>query len=424
MKKLQISVLCALLTIGGQVYANEATDNQDAKSLPLEQLKIFAEVFSRIKKDYVEEVDDTELLEHAIQGMLSGLDPHSAYLNKDDFQELREGTEGQFGGLGMEVGMEDGFVKVIAPIDDTPAKKAGIKAGDLIVRIDGQTVKGMSLDEAIGLLRGEPGSGVLLHIVRETSDGPFEVSIERAIIKTASVKSRLLEGAYGYVRLSQFQSRAGNDVRKALDKLIKEVDEPLKGLVLDLRNNPGGVLTEAVEVSDIFLEHGLVVYTEGRNDDSRVSFEAKPGDMIKGAPLVVLVNDGSASASEIVAGALQDHSRAIIMGQKTFGKGSVQTIVNVNEQVGIKLTTARYFTPNGRSIQAEGIEPDIVLQKLELKDSEDKGVSLSEANLTGHLDNPDAHEEDAEGKNKTSLAKKDYALFEALNLLKGLSVLR
>jgi len=424
MKKLQISVLCALLTIGGQVYANEATDNQDAKSLPLEQLKIFAEVFSRIKKDYVEEVDDTELLEHAIQGMLSGLDPHSAYLNKDDFQELREGTEGQFGGLGMEVGMEDGFVKVIAPIDDTPAKKAGIKAGDLIVRIDGQTVKGMSLDEAIRLLRGEPGSEVLLHIVRETSDGPFEVSVERAIIKTASVKSRLLEGAYGYVRLSQFQSRAGNDVRKALDKLIKEVDEPLKGLVLDLRNNPGGVLTEAVEVSDIFLEHGLVVYTEGRNDDSRVSFEAKPGDMIKGAPLVVLVNDGSASASEIVAGALQDHSRAIIMGQKTFGKGSVQTIVNVNEQVGIKLTTARYFTPNGRSIQAEGIEPDIVLQKLELKDSEDKGVSLSEANLTGHLDNPDAHEEDAEGKNKTSLAKKDYALFEALNLLKGLSVLR
>jgi carboxyl-terminal processing protease len=282
----------------------------------------------------------------------------------------------------------------------------------------------MSLDEAIGLLRGEPGSEVLLHIVRETSDGPFQVTVERAIIKTASVKSRLLEGAYGYVRLSQFQSRAGNNVRKALDKLIKEADEPLKGLVLDLRNNPGGVLTEAVEVSDIFLEHGLVVYTEGRNEDSRVSFEAKPGDMIKGAPLVVLVNDGSASASEIVAGALQDHSRAIIMGQKTFGKGSVQTIVNVNEQVGIKLTTARYFTPNGRSIQAEGIEPDIVLQKLELKDSEDKGVSLSEANLTGHLDNPDAHEEDAEGKNKTSLAKKDYALFEALNLLKGLSVLR
>jgi len=260
--------------------------------------------------------------------------------------------------------------------------------------------------------------------VRDTSDGPFEVTVERAIIKTASVKSRLLEGAYGYVRLSQFQSRAGNDVRKALDKLIQEADEPLQGLVLDLRNNPGGVLTEAVEVSDIFLGHGLVVYTEGRNEDSRVSFEAKPGDMIKGAPLVVLVNDGSASASEIVAGALQDHSRAIIMGQKTFGKGSVQTIVNVNEQVGIKLTTARYFTPNGRSIQAEGIEPDIVLQKLELKDSEDNGVSLSEANLTGHLDNPDAHEEDAEGKNKISLAKKDYALFEALNLLKGLAVLR
>ena len=424
MKKIQISVLCALLIASGMSYANETTDNEDAKSLPLEQLKIFAEVFSRIKKDYVEEVDDTELLEHAIQGMLSGLDPHSVYLNKDDFQDLREGTEGQFGGLGMEVGMKDGFVKVIAPIDDTPAKKAGIKAGDLIVRIDGQTVKGMSLDEAIGLLRGEPGSKVLLHIVREASDGPFEVSVERAIIKTASVKSRLLEGAYGYVRLSQFQSRAGNDVRKAVDKLIKEADEPLKGLVLDLRNNPGGVLTEAVEVSDIFLEHGLVVYTEGRNDDSRVSFEAKPGDMIKGAPLVVLVNDGSASASEIVAGALQDHSRAIIMGQKTFGKGSVQTIVNVNERVGIKLTTARYFTPNGSSIQAEGIEPDIVLQKLELKDSEDKGVSLSEANLTGHLDNPDAHEDDAEGKDKTSLAKKDYALFEALNLLKGLAVLR
>jgi len=401
------------------------TEEKETPGLPLEELRIFAEVFGRIKQDFVEPVDDRRLLRDAIQGMLSGLDPHSAYLDKEDFDDLREGTSGEFGGLGIEVGMEDGFVKVISPIDDTPAQRAGIKSGDLIVRIDKQSVKGMSLDEAVKRMRGKPGSEILLHVVREGREAPFEVRIERAVIKTVSVKQRILEPGFGYVRLSQFQARSPEDLLGALGKLKREAGGKLKGLVLDLRNNPGGVLHAAVAVSDAFLTGGTIVYTEGRVRDSQLRFKAAPDDVLNGAPVVVLVNGGSASASEIVAGALQDHNRAVVMGEQTFGKGSVQTIVPVNDTSAIKLTTARYFTPKGRSIQAEGITPDIEVANLALEQQQDNGERITEADLSGHLANPEGARKNAKpnGAEEKPLAERDYVLNEALNLLKGLAIL-
>ncbi len=425
-----------LLTVSGQVSAEASESPAEQTGLPIEELRVFAEVFSRIKKDYVEPVEDRQLLLDAIRGMLSGLDPHSAYLDEDEFNELRVGTSGEFGGLGIEVGMEDGFVKVIAPIDDTPADRAGIEAGDLIIRIDEHAVKGLSLDEAVKLMRGKTGTIVELQILREGRDAPLKITVERAIIKTVSVKSRMLEPGFAYVRLSQFQSRSTDDLVRAVEKLKAEADEQLEGLILDLRNNPGGVLQAAVGVADAFLDSGAIVYTEGRVDDSQLNFEASPDDVLQGAPLVVLVNGGSASASEIVAGALQDQRRAVIMGQETFGKGSVQSILPVNQKTAIKLTTARYFTPNGRSIQAEGIVPDIILPNLKLAKAEGGDSTLKEAQLVHHLDNPNGEEvetpADSRKKNgkkdqpeeKQSLAQKDYALSEALNLLKGLAILR
>jgi len=413
-----------LLLAASPSIAEEETSSQEG--LPLEDLRVFAEVFGRIKQDYVDPVNDRRLLRDAIQGMLSGLDPHSAYLSKDEFEDLRVGTSGEFGGLGIEVGMEDGFVKVIAPIDDTPAQRAGIKAGDLIVRIDDKSVKGLSLDEAVKLMRGKPGSEILLHVVRKGREAPFEVRIERAVIKTVSVKHRMLEPGFGYVRLSQFQARSPEDLLSALSKLKRKAGGELKGLVLDLRNNPGGVLHAAVAISDAFLTDGTIVYTEGRVRDSQLRFKAAPDDVLSGSPIVVLVNGGSASASEIVAGALQDHKRAVVMGQQTFGKGSVQPIVPVNETTAIKLTTARYFTPKGRSIQAEGIKPDIELANLVLEEAEDNGQRLSEANLSGHLANPedeDQEQAEKEDNGETAVTERDYALNEALNLLKGLAIL-
>ena len=407
-----------------------AEEEPSASTLPLDELRLFAEVFGRIKQDYVEPVDDRRLLHDAIQGMLSGLDPHSAYLDPEEFDDLREGTSGEFGGLGIEVGMEDGFVKVIAPIDDTPAQRAGILAGDLIVRIDSESVKGMSLDDAVKKMRGEPGTEILLHVIREGRQSPFEVRIERAVIKTASVKHRMLEPGFGYIRLSQFQARSPEDLLAAIRELKQEAGGRMKGLILDLRNNPGGVLHAAVAISDAFLTDGTIVYTEGRVRDSQLRFKAAPDDVLNDAPIVVLVNAGSASASEIVAGALQDHKRAVVMGQKTFGKGSVQTIVPINRNNAIKLTTARYFTPNGRSIQAECIVPDIELRNLRLSESEDDDAAvLSEANLAGHLMNPEDNGEPgdkgkaARDEQDAPLAERDYALGEALNLLKGLSIL-
>ena len=418
-------VLGVLVSIGHGVLAEREASRA---TLPVEELRTFSDVLGRIKNDYVESVEDKELLENAIRGMLTGLDPHSSYLDVEQFKELQVGTTGQFGGLGIEVGMENGFVKVIAPIDDTPAQRAGIQAGDLIIRLDDTPVKGMTLNDAVKVMRGEPGTDIKLTIVREGLDKPLQVTITRDIIKVKSVKRRTLEPGYGYLRISQFQSKTADYLEDAIADLRKENDDNLKGLVLDLRNNPGGVLNGAVAVSDAFLTKGLIVYTEGRIDDSRLRFNATPDDLLDGAPIVVLVNQGSASASEIVAGALQDHKRAIILGSKTFGKGSVQTILPLSGGTALKLTTARYFTPSGRSIQAEGITPDIELESLKVAAEEKTLDPLSEANLSGHLDNgngDDGSAGDSDDENANGdLARSDYQLYEALNMLKGLSILQ
>jgi len=425
------TVLGVSLTIGQGVLA----EREDVKQtpLPLEDLRTFTEVFGKIKSDYVEPTEDSTLLENAIRGMLSGLDPHSTYLDRDAYKELQVGTSGEFGGLGIEVGMEDGFVKVISPIDDTPAQRAGIQAGDLIIRIDDTPVKGLSLGDAVKLMRGKPGSKIQLTVVREGADKPLKIEITRAVIKVNSVKSRMLEPGFGYVRITQFQSNTGENLINAVSQLKKDNEANLKGLILDLRNNPGGVLNAAVAVSDAFLEDGLIVYTEGRINDSEMKFKATPTDIMKNAPIVVLVNGGSASASEIVAGALQDHNRAIIMGSTTFGKGSVQTILPIPNGAALKLTTARYYTPSGRSIQAEGIVPDIKLENVKLAAADPSLFEpIKEANLTGHLDNGNSDKGDADNesdagadtKKEESLAQKDYQLYEALNLLKGLEILQ
>ena len=422
------AVLGGTLTVGTSVLA---TKEKASNILPLKQMRTFTDVFTRIKNDYVEEVTDDELLEHAIRGMLNGLDPHSAYLNTEEFNDLRIGTTGEFGGLGIEVGMEDGFVKVIAPIDDTPAKEAGMQSGDLIIRLDDTPVKGLTLNDAVKLMRGKPGSEIILTVIREGEDKPLKITIERAIIKVTSVRDRLLDDKFAYVRISHFQTKSTADMIKSIKKLTEEADGGLSGMILDLRNNPGGVLSGAVGVSDAFLESGLIVYTDGREPDSKLRYDSTAGDILNGLPLVVLVNGGSASASEIVAGAMQDHGRAIIMGSKTFGKGSVQTIQDLPTGGAVKLTTARYFTPNGRSIQAQGIEPDIEAKPAIIQREEDRGLEpLSESNLSGHLSNGNDEEADMKAAEEAAakaanskLTDDDYQLNEALNLLKGLAIL-
>jgi carboxyl-terminal processing protease len=430
-------ILGATLVFGQMVFAEKEAVKPD---LPLEDLRTFSEIFGRIKSSYVEPVEDKQLLENAIRGMLSGLDPHSTYLNLEEFQELREGTSGQFGGLGIEVSMEDGFVKVVTPIDDTPAAKAGIKAGDLIIRLDDTPVKGMTLNDAVEIMRGEPGTKLLLTIIREGEDKPLKVELTRAIIKVESVKSKMLEPGYGYIRITTFQSRTGASLREAISALKEESDGKLNGLVLDLRNNPGGVLEAAVDVSDAFITKGMIVYTEGRIADSDQKFHATPDDLLKGAPLIVLVNGGSASASEIVAGALQDQKRAIILGGKTFGKGSVQTVMPLTNETAVKMTTARYYTPSGRSIQAEGIVPDIEINGIRVAEVEENEFTpLRERDLAHHLENGNGDTEDtsgsdgetttdseAETKEKQAeqpLEVSDYMLSQALNLLKGMTIL-
>ena len=423
--RLQLSLLLGLSLLQGCVVSAPLSTRVDAaEELPLDDLRTFAEVYGRIKSEYVEGVQDKTLLKSAIRGMLSGLDPHSDYLDKEEYRDLQVGTSGEFGGLGIEVGIENGFVKVIAPIDDTPAQRAGLQAGDLIIRIDDKPVKGMSLSEAVNLMRGKPGTEIRLTILRSGDGQPFSVTIERDVIHVASVKSRILEPGYGYVRISNFQARTTEDMITAIGKLKGESDGELRGLVLDLRNNPGGVLNAAVGVSDAFITGGLIVYTQGRLPDSKLQFSAGPDDVLDGAPMVVLVNRGSASASEIVAGALQDHKRALIMGTKTFGKGSVQTIVPIDDSTALKLTTARYYTPLGRSIQAQGIVPDIQLERGEFKPFLEPDVdALSEADLSHHLDSANQVDKGKdEGLNK-GLAAEDLQLAEALNVLKGLSIL-
>ena len=399
----------------------------DSETLPYEDLRTFTEIFGRIKRDYVEPVSDKKLLEDAIRGMLSGLDPHSAYLIGEEYQELKEGTTGQFGGLGIEVTMENGFIKVVSPIDDTPAQKAGIKAGDLIIKLDDKPVKGMSLNDSVKLMRGEPGSKIVLTIVREGEEAPLKLTLSRDIIKVKSVKSKSLDKGYGYVRISSFQSGTGDSLKEALATLKKENGGALKGLVLDLRNNPGGVLNAAVDVTDAFIKSGLIVYTQGRIENSEMRFNAAGDDLINGAPMVVLINAGSASASEIVAGALQDQKRAVIMGEKSFGKGSVQTILPTSNGAAVKLTTARYYTPSGRSIQAEGIEPDIALSRVKLEALDKTDFSpIKEADLSHHLQNSKAANDVKQdtGNEKSTVETQDYALHEALNLLKGISIIK
>ena len=421
------ALLGASLTLGEGVLAGK----NETETLPLEDLRTFTEIFAKIKNDYVEPIEDKALLENAIRGMLAGLDPHSAYLVPEDYKELQAGTSGEFGGLGIEVGMEDGFVKVISPIDDTPADRAGVEAGDLVIRLDDTPVKGMALSDAVKIMRGKPGTDIVLTIVRDGEDAPLKITITRDVIRVTSVKSDMLDPGYGYVRISQFQSRTGDNLQEALAKLEDTAGGPLKGLILDLRNNPGGVLSAAVSVSDAFLKDGIIVYTEGRLDDAKLKFNAKPTDILDGAPMVVLVNGGSASASEIVAGALQDHQRAIIMGQKTFGKGSVQTILPMDNGSALKLTTAKYYTPSGVSIQAKGISPDIELENLSLADADAPVTTrIKEADLARHLEGEGDKKGNKGGdgakdsKAKPPLARRDYAVYEALNLLKGLSILQ
>ena len=415
--------------------------------LPVEELRAFAEVFGAIKAGYVEPVEDKRLITEAINGMLSGLDPHSAYLDTEAFKELQVGTQGEFGGLGIEVGMEDGFVKVVSPIEDTPAFRAGLKPGDLIIKLDDTPVKGMSLNDAVKRMRGKPKAPIRLTIVRKGESKPFEVTLIRDVIRVQSVKSKMIEPGYGWVRVAQFQEHTGENLVRHITQLYK--DGPLKGLILDLRNDPGGLLNGAVGVSAAFLPaRALVVSTDGRTEDARRKFVAAPEDYLRGSredylkglpaavknvPMVVLVNGGSASASEIVAGALQDHKRATIIGTQTFGKGSVQTIMPLGNSTAIKLTTARYYTPLGRSIQAKGIIPDIVVE-----DPTSPSSRVREADLAKHLDNdkdkagaaaqPDREraqmqrppaDEGANAKPLEFASDADFQFQQAVNFLKG-----
>jgi carboxyl-terminal processing protease len=399
----------------------QSPDEQSTQEerLPLRELRLFTQVFEQIRRGYVEEVKDTELLENAIAGLLLELDPHSVYLNQTDYEELQESATGEYGGLGLQVGSERGMIKVIAPIDGSPAAEAGIEAGDFIVEVDGTPVRGMAVQKAIDKLRGEKGTSIKLTLFREGEDGPLDITVVRGTIQISSVRSRIIEPGYGYVRVSQFQVSSGKDFKKELLSL-KEKQPALKGLIIDLRNNPGGLVPASVEIADAVLDGGTVVYTEGRLPSANISFDAKSGDLLQGTPIVVLINGGSASASEIVAGALQDHQRAAIIGTQSFGKGSVQTVIPLGDGRAVKLTTARYFTPNGRSIQAEGIVPDIIVEPAEIRLYK-KRKQVREADLEGHL-------EQAESKNKKSENRDeeitdDNQLYEALNVLKGFQLL-
>ncbi|MEC8523612.1 MAG: S41 family peptidase [Pseudomonadota bacterium] len=410
--------------------STEASSDENAiqiqQELPLQDLRTFTEIFERIRSSYVEEVDDETLFNNAIKGMLNSLDPHSAYLQEEDFSDLQENTSGKFGGLGIEVGMENGLVRVITPIDDTPAERAGIRAGDLIVSLDGEAVMGLSLGDAVERMRGEPGTPITIEVRRKGEQELLSFTIERAEIKVASVRTEMLDSNIGYVRLTQFQENTGNELKSALQKW-KETTE-LNGLILDMRNNPGGVLQAAVGVVDTFISEGLIVYTEGRSPLSDVRYHASSDTLMPDIPIVVLVNGGSASASEIVAGALQDHGRAVIVGTRSFGKGSVQTVLPVSDTAAVKLTTARYFTPDGRSIQAQGIAPDIVVEQSEVTPNEQR--YYKESDLPGHLENPDGENtsstvdaNDDDTNKSDDLISRDFQLYEAHTLLRGVAIL-
>ncbi|HAT5919506.1 TPA: S41 family peptidase [Legionella pneumophila] len=415
--------------------AEETNSNySNTKRIPLEDVQRFSNAIGEIKKYYVKPVDDKELFDNAIRGMLTGLDPHSSYLNEEEFKELQTSTSGEFGGLGIEVTMEEGVVKVITPLVDTPAFKAGIKSGDYIIKLGKESVQGLSLKDAVNLMRGKPGTTIELTILRKGVNKPLTFDLIREVIQIKSVKSKMLSEGYGYIRLTQFQALTGKDMIKAIEQLKQQAGGKLKGLVLDLRNNPGGLLDSAIHVSDAFLgndkagKQEMIVYTEGRLPGSKFTALANPGDVLDNAPIVVLINNGSASASEIVAGALKDNKRAIILGTKSFGKGSVQTVLPLDGKTGIKLTTALYYTPSGVSIQAKGIIPDIVVEEVDVPKNavkKDTLAGFTEADLNGHLINKD-NSENTESKNNQiqtgDLIHEDYQLYAALTVLEGMAL--
>lgn len=423
-------LICTALISAVPACAKVADTPKDS-SKTYELLNLFGDVFERVRRDYVEEIDEQEVIEAAINGMLTSLDPHSGYLSEKSFEEMQVQTKGEFGGLGIEVTMENGLVKVVSPIDDTPAYDAGVEAGDYITMIDNEAVLGLSLAEAVEKMRGPVGTDIKITIAREGAKEPLDVNITRDLIKIKSVRSNM-EQDIGYVRITSFSEQTQRNLEKAVRKLNKDIPN-MKGLVLDLRNNPGGLLDQAISVSDTFLEQGEIVSTRERNPNDSERYSATPGDMINGLPMVVLINQGSASASEIVAGALKDHHRAVIMGTKSFGKGSVQTVIPLRSHGAMRLTTSRYYTPSGTSIQAKGITPDIVVKpaKIELIES----LARSEADLRGRLDNDqdkknsvkqnkkDAKKKGKKGESLRGLdASKDYQLNRALDLIRGLNI--
>jgi carboxyl-terminal processing protease len=431
-----LTIFYTIFGIYTPVLAKSDDEKQKIKVF-FKDLETFTTVFSNIKQLYVDDVNNEELFNHAIKGMVSGLDPHSSYLKPKEQKSLLENALGKFGGLGIIIGMKDETIQVISPIDDTPAYRAGIQAGDLIVKIGNKPVRGMTLEDGVELMRGKAGTDIQITIVRKNKK-PFVVNITREIITIISVKGYLLEKNVGYIRISSFQNPTARLLKQIFNDLVKENNAQLNSLILDLRNNPGGVLNGAVDVSNLFIDKkGLVVYTKGRIPGSNLKFKTKSGDIMQGLPMVVLINAGSASASEIVAGALQDHKRAIIMGSTSFGKGSVQTILEIRKGYGLKLTTARYYTPNGRSIQAKGIVPDIELKNISLENKAEKSViKTKEKDLDGHLEveSPSelsseeilsTQEKNKEKQNKTTIEKlkKDYFVHEAINLLKALTIL-
>lgn len=418
-KLLFISLFAGLMISAANVRAATSKDD-DANTYEL--LNLFGEVMERAKLNYVEEVSDKKLIESAINGMLTSLDPHSSYLDADSFNYMSEQTKGKFGGLGIEVTMDNGLVKVVSPIDDTPAAKAGIKAGDYITNINGETVVSMSLNDAVSKMRGKVGEKVKLSI-RRVNSKPIELTIKRQEIKIQSVKNEIKEDSIVYIRISSFTEDVDKSVSEAITKAKKKLKNKLLGIVIDVRNNPGGLLDQAVDVSDLFLEKGEIVSTRSRNEADTVKYMANEGDIAKGLPIVVIINEGSASASEILAGALQDHHRAIILGEKSFGKGSVQTVIPLRDYGAMRLTTARYYTPSGRSIQAKGIEPDVEVKPAKIEELESYALNISEADLNNALKNDsdiDAGNEKKNGKSKEDLA--DYQLVRALDLVKALAL--
>ena len=422
--KLSVLLILGLLCAAQPAEAKKAPKAE--KTDTYEMLNLFGEVMERAKNSYVEEVDDKKLIESAINGMLVSLDPHSSYLDAQSFKYMNEQTKGKFGGLGIEVTMEQGVVKVVSPIDDTPASKAGLKPGDYIVNIDGENVMGMTLNDAVDKMRGKVGTKVKLNI-RRLNEKPFDVTLKREEIKIQSVKNDIKADDVAYIRITSFSEDVDANVEKAVKKAQKELKGKLKGIVLDVRNNPGGLLDQAVGVSDLFLNQGEIVSTRSRNEEDTVRYSAKSGDITDGLPIVVLINDGSASASEIVAGALQDHKRAIILGEKSFGKGSVQTVVPLGKYGAMRLTTARYYTPSGRSIQAKGIEPDVEVHPAKVEEIV-SAYNFSEAEYGNALKNESADKAakdkktDKKAKDKNEEWRKDYQLARAVDLVKALGI--